>query len=191
MLLRLIEDMDKALDNNCFFSALAVALMLPDICGKAEYPNEKSSKKRYIGWYDKNIGQYEKCPDDDGKMPYLSGEVVYSLRCCFLHQGTPNIEATGINEERCKIDNFALAVEKKKAFNQMSSVSALYDEYYKDEKIYKPYREYQVDVRRLCFIISACAKGYYKENKDKFKFFSFSIVDLDEQNKRFEELNRG
>ena len=45
MLQRLIDDINKALDNDCFFSALSLALTLPDICGKAKYPNEKSSKK--------------------------------------------------------------------------------------------------------------------------------------------------
>ena len=52
MLLRLIDDMNKALDNDCFLSALSLALTLPDICGKAKYPDEKSTKKRYIDWYD-------------------------------------------------------------------------------------------------------------------------------------------
>lgn len=45
MLQRLIDDMNKALDNDCFFSALSLALILPDVCGKAKYPTEKNNKK--------------------------------------------------------------------------------------------------------------------------------------------------
>lgn len=53
---RIIQDIKGALENNLYFAALNCALTLPDICGKAEYPTERSSKKRYIDWYDKEIG---------------------------------------------------------------------------------------------------------------------------------------
>ena len=56
MIDRIIHDIRGALNNNLFFAALNCALTLPDICGKAEYPSEQSSKKRYIDWYDKEIG---------------------------------------------------------------------------------------------------------------------------------------
>ena len=107
--------MNKALDNDCFFSALSLALTLPDICGKAKYPTD-GNKKRYIAWYDEYVGAYEQCPGEEGEMPYLSGEVVYQLRCSFLHQGNPNIDKGKINEECCKIDKFVLLTEKKKEF---------------------------------------------------------------------------
>ena len=48
---------------------------------------------RYIKWFDEYIGQYER---DDERirvgMPYLSGELVYSLRNSILHQDNPNID---------------------------------------------------------------------------------------------------
>ena len=114
MLQRLIDDMNNALSANCYLAALSIALMLPDICGKAEYPDLKVGE-RYKAWYDEFVGKYEipPVPDgwpDDTKMPYLSGEVVYSLRNSFLHQGTPNIEPEKIKEEENKIDKFALVM---------------------------------------------------------------------------------
>lgn len=48
MVNRLVEDINRALDNDAYFAALSLALTLPDICGKAKYPTEKSTKKRYI-----------------------------------------------------------------------------------------------------------------------------------------------
>lgn len=36
-----------ALSHELYLSALALALTLPDTCGKAEYPNEKYSGARY------------------------------------------------------------------------------------------------------------------------------------------------
>ena len=135
MLLQLIDDMNKALDNDCFFSALSLALTLPDICGKAKYPNEKSVRKRYIDWYDEYIGAYEQSPGEEGQMPYLSGEVVYQLRCSFLHQGNPNVDKDKIDEECCKIDKFVLMTEKKKEFNILADAASSCENFYGEEKV--------------------------------------------------------
>lgn len=40
MIERIISDIPKALDADCLFAALVLSLTLPDICGKAEYPEE-------------------------------------------------------------------------------------------------------------------------------------------------------
>ncbi|MDM8313423.1 hypothetical protein [Clostridium cadaveris] len=47
MMLRLIADVNKALEAESYFSALSLVLTFPDICGKDEYPQEKSTTKRY------------------------------------------------------------------------------------------------------------------------------------------------
>lgn len=119
MILSLIDDINKALDAESYFSALALVLTLPDICGKAEYPNKKTTQ-RYKEWYDEYIGQFEQSPSCKRKktsMPYLSGEVVYSLRNSFLHQGTPNIDESRIKEESNQINNFQLVIESKNEFD--------------------------------------------------------------------------
>lgn len=188
MLIRLIEDMNLALDHDCWFSALALALTLPDICGKAMCPEEKSGKKRYITWYDEYVGKYEQCPGDEGETPYLSGEVVYQLRCAFLHQGNPNINTDKITENCCKIDHFSLAVDKKKEFNFLMDSACSSEHYFQGKQIGKTHRCYEVNVRRLCFIIAANAEAYYNKHKDQFGFFNFSIVDLDERHEKFEKL---
>ncbi len=46
MIIKLIEEINTALSHNLYFAALSLALTLPDICGKAEYPN-KGSTIRY------------------------------------------------------------------------------------------------------------------------------------------------
>lgn len=66
MINKLVEDINKALDNEAYFSALSLALTLPDICGKAEFPETKSGR-RYIDWYDEHIGKYEKYPCEQCK----------------------------------------------------------------------------------------------------------------------------
>ena len=197
MLLKLIEDMNKALDHDCYFSALSLALTLPDICGRAKYPAEQSTKKRYIDWYDEYIGQYERWPEEAGETPYLSGEVVYQLRCSFLHQGTPNIDSSKIKEECCQIDDFVLAVETKKEFIAYVDSSSVTENWHNEKSGHSKEsgqvtRSYQVNVRRLCLIISRCAEAYYEEAPENFNFFHFRIVDLDEQRRemnRIRELN--
>lgn len=76
-----VDDIRRSLKNKCYFSALSLALTMPDICGMAEFPN-KQVGERYVEWYDKYIGDYMAYGKDDlgGNNPWLSGEVVYNLR---------------------------------------------------------------------------------------------------------------
>ena len=183
MLQRLIDNMNNALSANGYLAALSIALMLPDICGKAEYPDLKVGE-RYKAWYDEFVGKYEipLVPEgwpDDTKMPYLSGEVVYSLRNSFLHQGTPNIEPTKVKAPENKIDDFVLVTESKNQFDIYSDTSTICN-----GKI----RSYRVNVRRLCLIIGATASAYYKENKSKFNFFNFTILDWDQETEKMKSM---
>ena len=157
MILNLINDMNKALEYECYYAALAIALMLPDICSKAEYPNNKTGK-RYIKWFDNFIGKYEKCNKNNEVTPYLSGKIVYSLRNSFLHLGNPNVDNN-------IIDEFILVLEPKNEFEIYADVSQI-DIWGK--------QIYEVNIRRLCLIIGNTANGYYKENINKFNFFNYS-----------------
>lgn len=95
---QIIKEINICLEHECFMSALGMALTLPDICGKAEYPTDGVTK-RYIKWTNEYISAYEKDDSPYGiDMPYLSGEVLYNLRNAFLHQGNPNIVSS---EMRC------------------------------------------------------------------------------------------
>lgn len=177
------------MDCDCLLAGLALALTLPDICGKAEYPS-LGVGARYTRWYNENVGITEKPPKfakSGTEMPYLSGSVVYSLRCQFLHQGTPNIEVSKIKEDACKIDDFALLIQKKNALDIYSDSAGMFscgtDPDGKNPTYQR--RSYEVNVRRLCLILCACAEGYYKENADKFNFFQYEIVDADKREEQF------
>lgn len=187
MISRLIDDINKALDAEAYMAALSLVLTLPDICAKAEYGDSLKNKERYIKWFDEYIGQYEKSPIKSGEteMPYLSGEVVYQLRCSVLHQGTPNIDSNNIKDETCKIDHFTLVIEKKKPLDiyiDAASVSSMLH-----PKQSKPVRSYEVNIRRLCLITISTVEKYYEKNEDKFTFFSCDILDWD---KTVERINR-
>ena len=172
MIIRLVQDIRKALENELYFVALSSALTLPDICGKAAYPTERSSRKRYILWYDEEIGKYEKNPEDKDDMPYLSGEVIYSLRCSLLHEGNPNMKNDSLRTNQ-PIDHFSLVIEKAKSFEIYSDASTI-TQFGNEQK-----REYRMNVRRICMILCNVAETYYKENRDKFHF-NYEIIDWDE-----------
>ena len=177
MIIKLIEEINTALSHNLYFAALSLALTLPDICGKAEYPSAGVTF-RYISWYNEYIGQYEQCPCDACKevqSPYLSGEIIYNLRNSFLHQGAPNIDSSKIKDSANKLDEFTLVLEKKNEFDIYSDASSIVSS--NDGTV--PRRSYRVNVRRLCQIITLSAKGYYHKNRDKFDFLNYKILDWD------------
>ena len=169
MIDKIIDEIHKSIENECFIAALALTLTLPDICGKAEFP-EEGDTKRYIDWYNEHIGDDEKPSDPYGSdMPYLSGEIIYNLRNALLHQGSPSIDAYKIKTERCKVDKFEIVIDPESLSN--TSMVA----YGTGLKIVG--RELSVNLYHLCNIICRAATDYYNRNKEKFNFFKYDIVD--------------
>lgn len=87
MVKELIREINYCLDNNCCMAALALALTLPDICGKALYPKSKPSE-RYVKWYDEHISKCESAVENTLK---VTGDLIYSLRNSIIHEGNPNV----------------------------------------------------------------------------------------------------
>lgn len=178
MIVRIISEIESSLKNENFLSALALALTLPDICGKAEYPTARNGI-RYKKWYDEYVGKYERPPDiyskDDPSqvvnddMPYMSGEIVYSLRNCFLHQGTPSIDKDSIQEPRCQVTHFTLTIAS--ATNGGSS-SVSHNCFMSEDR-----RTLEINIVNLCCKLCLVAKSYYNDNKEKFSFFQYDLKD--------------
>ena len=178
MLLRLVKEIEDSIAKECYLPALFVTLTLPDICGKAEFPGEPSNKKRYIGWYDKYLGRYEKkfaSGADIGlaDRPYLSGELVYQLRCSVLHEGNTDIVGSQIKEEQNQISKFNLVIPKKNEWNAYGTSMSL--DYAPNGEVMR--REFEVDIPYLCKRISVVAKKYYEEHKEQFGFYSYNVFD--------------
>jgi len=75
--------------HESWFAALALALMLPDICGKLQWPEEQKTGKRYAKWWADNFGityQYGS-PSD-----YVTGDEMWQLRCAYLHEGSSELQ---------------------------------------------------------------------------------------------------
>ncbi len=183
MIDKIINDIDISIENGAYFAALALALTLPDICGKAEYPNS-GSKHRYTSWYDKYVTDTGKSSNAYGEdMPYFSSEVAYQLRCNFLHQGTPNLDKSKVDEERCQIDKFILVIDDEEPSAWASKVT-----YEKGLNSKIKERELFVDVRAVCYSIKTAAKSYYDANKSLFNFFKCEIDDRREKREIIRKL---
>lgn len=179
-----VNDIRNSLKNKCYFSALSLALTLPDICGMVEYP-DATVGGRYMDWYDKYIGEYmyqnnKKWGIDNH--PYISGEIIYSLRNTFLHQGSPNINAEKMKKQSNKLDQFILilgdgtviqaigvdlGVKDGKALGSLSEKTGASIDVLED---LLSIRKIAVDITYLCGLICDCALWYYENNMNKFSW---------------------
>ena len=172
-----VNDLHHALKNRCYFSALALALALPDICGAAEFSDDTPVAKRYIGWYDKYVFPYTSAKKDEDA-PALTGELVYNLRNTFLHQGSPTVNRKKIKAEREQVDRFILLLGDGTKVWQLSSSYGVDLRQVAPEIGVVHVRFFLVDISYLCNLISSAASEYYADNQDKFSFdFSVDIQD--------------
>ncbi|MFZ1978349.1 MAG: hypothetical protein WAV76_10380 [Bacteroidota bacterium] len=85
----LLNSVDIAIESKNYYAALFIILTLPDICGEIQFP-KKSSEKRYIGWFNQYMKDiYIGIPPR--RIPFLTGEDLYSFRCSLLHEGSEDI----------------------------------------------------------------------------------------------------
>lgn len=87
---RFTDSIRKALNCGDWYGALTTALILPDICGRLETPNEHSST-RYQRWFDQWIKESYTDEVCGVKHVFLRGSDCYALRCSLLHEGGDNI----------------------------------------------------------------------------------------------------
>ena len=74
----ILNEIDRAIDAELYFAALALCLTLPDICAALESPNGESNGNKYKNWYSENL---------QDKYPNITPADIWSLRCGVSHQG--------------------------------------------------------------------------------------------------------
>ncbi len=89
----LINSVNKSLDNGNYISALYLSLTLPDICARIESIDNKTSKKKYIEWFNAYLSQQYKhrIGSENKEHVFLTGDDLYALRCAVLHEGRLDI----------------------------------------------------------------------------------------------------
>ncbi len=88
----LLHAVERSLQSENHYAALAMALALPDICGWIEDPNS-FSKARYLGWFEKYLqSKYTRLATNNRpEHIFLTGSDCYALRCAYLHEGREDI----------------------------------------------------------------------------------------------------
>lgn len=113
----ILREIKVDLSNGAFFSALSLALIVPDICGQLLYPEEKNTKEKtkrqYIKWFDENVYdcmgiKYSDAFRFHDAVSSLNGNIVYALRNKILHEGHDDIS------ERTDIGEFVLVFNNEK-----------------------------------------------------------------------------
>lgn len=181
-----IKDINLALNNKSYLSALALSLTLPDICGKIAYPHFKYKGKRNVGkqyaaWFDDWVSQYY--ADNTGwthdfakaKNPYFTGEMCYSLRCSFLHDGNSDIKNWGDKEDA----DFHYSYEFRLAVGGADSTGLSWgNQINNNSKIIKT-KMVTVNIDKLCECICLSAERYYREkDPNLFKDHNINLIDF-------------
>jgi hypothetical protein len=74
-----LQQIGLALQANLYYVGLFAVLAIPDMCGAAASKDGRSTREKYIAWFDKYVG---------GKCQFLTGDDCYRFRCSALHQGS-------------------------------------------------------------------------------------------------------
>lgn len=85
-----IHSIQLSIEQKNWYGALTLALTMPDICGKLEFPKQHTNK-RYINWFEKYLGNIYKTTIHGEVHVFLSGRDAYALRCSYLHGGEADI----------------------------------------------------------------------------------------------------
>ncbi|MGE6550820.1 hypothetical protein ACQKFK_17875 [Bacillus mycoides] len=173
----LIKEIMSNLENKNYLSALALTLILPDICGEVENPDIKSSRKRYAKWYNEYIYQYE-LPEGMKDINKLDGDAVYQLRCNLLHDGSSDIS------EHMK-EKYGLKESGKFVFELTDTLTSYGKTWEFDESDHSLVIKIGVD--NFCRNVCSTAREYYKEQEQTDIFNKIIISDDIKIN--FRELN--
>jgi hypothetical protein len=179
-MIEILDDIEKSLKAEVYRPALALALTLPDICGKIEFSEltqNGSTKQHYVKWYDENLTKYD-YPEEFEERLKFDGEKCYRLRCAYLHSG---------NIDGVSIDEFDLQVTKPKLWGVYGPSE--FGTFWRggDEKNKK--YSMSLDVIQLCLNLSSCARGLYERTEDKAVFRKYSIH-IRDMNAEYEKIQK-
>lgn len=181
-----ISEVRCCLENKLYLAALALALMIPDMCGATENSGTQvKSYDRYVTWFEKWVApeymKFIEANEEDEicfekKSPYFfTGDACYALRCSFLHEGSSDVKRKGANKGGPEVADY-----------QLRLVLGGSDGYGRNEhrcgeaKLNEIYNV-TINVVRLCQNICSGAEKFYETRKNLDSIKRRSVyVDLEE-----------
>lgn len=162
-----LDEIKKILDAGLLHSALILALLLPDICSKIDYPEMKETKNgdRYARWFNENIYGYNlgTVGKNGDKFDCFNGYMCYFLRCRMIHGDSIDIEDIPNRKQSSFRKNGYVHIYFEFTSNSYSEFFS-FDGSKKIGVFYK-------SLPQLVMQIISCADACYKETDDKSRFF--------------------
>lgn len=198
-MLEKINAIREALEKECYLTALALALTLPDICGQIEYPelvNQNGNRlvgEQYKKWFREWVGHYY--ADHTGfeqngkypKNPYFTDKMCYQLRCAYLHSGNSDIDEFGEKEDKqfTYVYHFTLSV------NGGESYGTWWEEPQPNINKLLKHKTVRIDISKLCDFLCCAAEKYYdtKDNKKVFIEHQIVVTDIQQKSTEIDKLN--
>lgn len=174
MVNRIIAEIKSALEHDCYIVALMSALTLPDICGKAAYPN-LGVGARYKKWcdtyvYPKRENDSPDANDHDSGITNVNGKIIYELRCCLLHQGSSDIDG-----EKCEVEDFELVIQPQNEFEiYVDNIGVIWS----NDDFDNRQRHMSLQIRNICRNLCDAAEIYYNAHKEEFGFINCKVVEI-------------
>lgn len=170
-----IKEIIKSIESECYLSALALSLTIPDICGQIEYPDmiyqngkqkgRRKGKDQYIRWFDEFVKPLFFINGEDTPKNQMDGRTCYALRCAYLHAGNYNLKE---QNKEIAIDIFKLHV------NKIKGQYLIHNSYHQENGN----NIVDLDVYGFCHLITIAAQNYYSQ-KEKALFEKFDSVVID------------
>lgn len=176
-----VNEVELNIEDGRWQSALALALTLPDICGGIAYPDlvkkykngrimldrQKNPSRdvggQYIRWFDEYAGKFFKISPED-RLPYISGERCWQLRCEYLHQNKGFL-----NDENEDTTRFHLGVNCGTSLCQLD----------KNNKT-EGGNDIRIDIEQFCRRMCKAAKSYYHDvyKEKNFSLYNTPVLDF-------------
>ena len=160
-----IQDIKRALEAEAYLSALALALTIPDACGKrlalltGKSGSSVGNKQRYIAWYKKYL------PDLDRY--FLSAEDCYLLRCSYLHEN--EWELKNINLHHMTVGGWITLNES--SFSGIDS--------YGIKHLVSNEISLDIDIPYFCNVLCTAAEKFCAEFADQCSFPALQIINYE------------
>ena len=87
----LVTAVQSSCSQQNWYSALYMALTMPDICAKLQEPDSEKSGPRYRKWFDAYLKPAHKSEFHGPDFHFLTSGDCWALRCSLLHEGTDEI----------------------------------------------------------------------------------------------------
>lgn len=153
---KIANAIEDAIEKRCFLPALALSLVIPDICAKYDYPEIYKQKggngKAYAKWYDENIGNSD--VDPITKIGLLNGKGCWKLRCDFLHSGSIDLDGFMSVDDK----NVTFKLTSSKYSNLKHTMGGCSGVAYSEDK---KEQDIELDIVNLCGKILAVLKCSY------------------------------